>query len=137
MSLWPSYGHELQASGIFIVFFDNKFPSFWHRVYWLYPLKGTIFIYVVFSLKFMPFFNETIVTKKLRNIIDIFYENCKTWAELLSTLMLRFYHKKWDKIQDGISVITAKFFFQFKIMSLWKDWKNGFFYFQKVSLNEI
>ena len=44
------------------------------------PLKVKIFMKVVLSLKFMLFFNGTIVTKKLRNIIYMFLKKCKNKA---------------------------------------------------------
>ena len=60
------------TSCAFIVIFNDKFPSFFNRAYKLGPLKVRTFMYIVFSLKLMPFFNGANVTKMLWNIIDIF-----------------------------------------------------------------
>ena len=61
----------------------------------------------------MPLFNGSIVTKKLGNIIDIFLENFKKQTEELFTWILLFYHRYYDKMTGGTSVIIAKRFFQF------------------------
>ena len=53
-----------KVSWAFLVFFNYKFSSFWNSTYELQPLKVRIFMQFVFSLKFMPFFNGGIWSKK-------------------------------------------------------------------------
>ena len=69
----------------------------------------------------MSFFNETIVTKKLRNIIDTFFRKCQkmnTGFIYLDTLFVPQILKQYAK------GIIAKYFLQFKTISLQKDRKN-------------
>ena len=72
----------------------------------------------------MPFFKGAIIIKKLWNIIYIFSENREKWIEVLSIWIFALYHRYWDRIQEGISVIIASFFFQYKIISRYKDGEN-------------
>ena len=52
-------------------------------------------------------------------------ENREKWIEVLSTWISVLYHRYWDSIQEGISVIIARCFFQYNIISRQKDRKNS------------
>ena len=62
---------------------------------------------------------------------NIFLENREKWIEVLSTRIFALYHRYWDRIQEGISVIIAKCFFPVQNYFSIKSWEKLSFIFLK------
>ena len=85
----------------------------------------------------MPFFNGTIVTKKLRNIIDTFFRKLLKINIGLTHLDTLIVSQMLDKMQEGTSAIIARCFFSIENSFTIERWeKLGFITF-KSKLNEI
>ena len=92
---------------------------------------------LVLTPKFISFFNRTIVTKMLRNIIDNFFRKLykmNRYCIHLDTLIVsQILRQNLFCLSKAISVIIKKCFFQFKIIALWEDGKKLRFKIKKIS----